>query len=268
MKKTDFTLLPKRKQLLYEQMARLYRAQEPQKHTDWVPFPEKMLDSKITLISVAGAHLKNQQPFTADENESDYDYREINTDFKKEDLALYPIDWDPSEAENDLNVVLPAERLILLQKEGLIGKIDDIIYSFSGCNRNRELLRKNIDKLINALKESQKDSDESLIENTGALIIPASAITSETACFIASQMEAKGISTAVLSLFYEQALILSPPRCAFINFPFGRPLGRAGHVTLHTAILRDTLRLFEKMKSPGLLINLNFIWSSGTIPDW
>jgi len=268
MRKTDFTFLPRRKQLLYEQMARLYRAQEPQKHTDWAPFPEKMLDSKITLISVAGAYLKNQQPFTADENESDYEYREINTGFNKEDLLLYPIDWDQSEAKKDLNVVIPAERLILLQKEGLIGKIDDKIYSFSGYNSNRKLLTKSVNKLINTLKESQKSDVASVVKNTGALIIPASALSSETACLIASQMEAKGISTAVLSLFYEQALVLSPPRCAFINFPFGRPIGKANHITLHTAVLRDTLRLFEKAKSPGLLINFNFIWSFGTIPDW
>ncbi len=268
MRKTNFTWLPKRKQLFYEQMARSYRALEPQKHTDWAPFTEKMIDSKITLISIAGAYLKNQKPFTVEENKSDYDYREINIDFKKEDLCLYPVDWEPSESEEDINVILPAERLILLQKEGLIGKIDDTTYSFSGYNSNRELLTKSIDKLINTLKQSQETDTGSVTANNGALIIPASALSSETACLIASQMESKGISTAVLSLFYEQALILSPPRCAFINFPFGRPIGKANHITLHTAVLRDTLRLFEKAKSPGLLINLNFIWSFGNIPDW
>jgi hypothetical protein len=63
-------------------------------------------------------------------------------------------------------------------------------------------------------------------------------------------------------------MILAPPRSAFINFPFGRILGKANHVTLHTAILRDTLRLFEKAKIPGEIFNLNFIWSCGKVPNW
>jgi len=37
---------------------------------------------------------------------------------------------------------------------------------------------------------------------------------------------------------------------------------------LHTAILRDTLRLFEKAKTPGEVICLSYIWSFGTVPNW
>jgi hypothetical protein len=81
-------------------------------------------------------------------------------------------------------------------------------------------------------------------------------------------LEKKELPTVILTTFYEQALALAPPRCAFINFPFGRPFGKANHVTLHTAILRDTLRLFEKAKTPGEVICLSYIWSFGTVPNW
>ncbi len=232
---------------------------EPTKNTEWVPFDKKLLESKIAFISVAGAYLKDQKPFAATEADSDYDFRTINIDFNPEELQFQPIDWEPSEVREDFNTVFPIERLILLQKEGLIGKLHDEIYSFSGYNAKRELLLKNVDKIARKLSSETTD---------GALIIPTSCMSSETACIIALRLEAKGISSVVLSHFYEQALILSPPRCAFIDFPFGRTLGKAKHITLHTAILRDTLRLFERAKSPGAVLSLNFIWSYEDVPDW
>ncbi|MBU0713522.1 hypothetical protein KJ762_08380 [bacterium] len=259
MKKTDFSFLPDKKQLHYEQMARSYRINERQKNTAWTNFEGKLIESKIALISVCGAYLKSEKAFTGGANEQNYAYQPIDINFDRDDLEFMALDWETSEVALDINVVLPIDRLVLLQKEGLIGKINDNLFSFSGVNENRDLLDKSIKKLIKELKKE---------ECHGALIIPCSAKTAETACLIASQVEAAKISTALLTPFYEQALIMSPPRCAFINFPFGRVLGKSKHVTLHTAILRDTLRLFEKAKVPGDILNLNFIWSYEKIPNW
>lgn len=259
MRETNFSFLPNSKKLIYGQIARSYREREPQIGSAWTPFTKRLIKSKIALISVVGGYLKSQKPFTKKGKISDYEFREINTNFDKKHLRFFPLDWEPSEAKKDFNVVLPIERLVLLQKEGMIDKIDDTVYSFSGHNENRELIKKSIDKLIQLLKKSEVD---------GTLIVPTSAKTGETSGIIASQIEKKGISTVTLSLFYEQALFLSPPRCAFINFPFGRTFGTANQITLHMAILRDALRLFEKVKSPNSLITFNYIWPNGTIPNW
>ncbi len=259
MKKTDFSYLPEKKRLLYEQIARSYRIRERQKNLAWTPFEAKLIDSKIAFISLCGAYLKSGKPFTRESQESNYTYRSIDINFDRADLAFCALDWETSELQQDINVVLPIDRLVLLQKEGLIGKVNENFYSFLGVNDERELLDKAIKKLVKQLK-----SDDCV----GVLIIPCSARTAETACLIANQLEASRLSTVMLTPFYEQALVMSPPRCAFINFPFGRILGKANHVTLHTAILRDTLRLFEKAKVPGEILNLNFIWSYGQIPDW
>jgi len=259
MKKTDFTFLPEKKQLLYEHMARSYRLQERRTEIPWTPFKEKLIESKIALISVCGAYLKDQKPFTGTEEDHNFSFREIDNDFDREELEFFPIDWEDSEVKEDINVILPVDRLVLLQKEGLIGKINDTFFSFSGANSKPAILSKSVKILVEKIKEA---------DCHGALIIPCSAKTAEIACIIANQIESNQISTSLLSPFYEQALILSPPRCAFINFPFGRILGKAKHVTLHTAILRDTLRRFEKAKVPGEVLSLNFIWSYGKIPNW
>ncbi|MFA4839703.1 MAG: glycine/sarcosine/betaine reductase selenoprotein B family protein [Candidatus Neomarinimicrobiota bacterium] len=257
MKKTDFSYLSERKKILYEQVARAYRSQDRQKHTDWVPFKERLIDSRIALISIAGAYTSDQKPFTVEGKEQDYEPREISLGVTKENLNFFPMDWEQSEAKKDFNVVLPIERLVLLQKEGRIGKIHDPIYSFSGHSANKKFLMKYVYRTVEKIKAA---------DNNGVLIVPCSPRTSETACLIASEIERRGISTVMLTLFYEQALIMAPPRCAFVNFPFGRPFGKADHVTLHTAIIRDTLRLFEKTKIPGEVLSLNFVWSFGEIP--
>lgn len=259
MRKTDFSFLPERKQLLYEQMARTYRTQERQKNTPFSRFEMRLLESKIAVVSIVGAYLADQKPFSGKGSEDDYHHRPLTIGFKREEVRFFPLDWEPSEANEDFNVVLPIERLILLQKEGFIGKIHETVYSFAGYNSNQRNLQRSTDKIITEMKKAAVN---------GCLILPCSAQTAETACTIANQIEKKEIPTVVLTPFYEQALVLAPPRSAFINFPFGRTFGQANHVTLQTAILRDTLRLFERVKTPAEIINLSFVWTFGSIPKW
>jgi len=257
MKKTDFSFYPKRKRFMYEQLARSYRSKPQKKQISLVPFPQKLLESKIAFISVAGIYLKDQTPFTQKEQESNYDTRQIPLGFDPADVRILALDWDASEAQKDINVVFPVQNLVLLQKEGLIGELHEVSFSFSGHHEQQDQLDQRINKVIQEIKEG---------ENNGVIVIPTSVATAETACLITRQIESAGIPTAMLTQFYEQALYHAPPRCAFINFPFGRPLGPANSVTLNTAILRDLLNLFEKVKVPGEILNLNFIWSYGEVP--
>ncbi len=257
MRKTDFNFLNPTKRLMYEQLSRSYKMKEPLKTTSWTPFPNKLLESTITLVTVAGAYLNNQEPFTNEGKKSDYKFREIPLNFDPADLRFFAPDWNIDEAKEDYNVVFPLGRLILLQKEGKIGKLTDNSYSFSGICDDEKMFTSSVKSLVNKLQENKSE---------GALIIPTSYMTGEAACKMAAIIEKNKISTAVLSPFYEQTAFFAPPRSAFINFPFGRLLGKANHITLQTAILRDVLRLFEKSKNPGEILNLNYIWSFEEVP--
>ena len=237
-------------------MSRIYREKTPLKEIPWTPFEEKLLDSKIALITVGGITEKTDEPFGDKDKKENYGPKEINIKAQTEDLQYTAIDWNPEEAIKDANVIFPAQHLVLHQKEGVIGKLNDIAYSFSGFHEKESVLKEGVAKVITALKNN---------ENQGVLIIPISPMSSEAACQIARQIEENGVSTVLLTPFYEQALIYSPPRCAFINFPFGRVLGAANKVTLQTAVLRELLKLFEKLKIPGEILNLNFIWPFGEV---
>ena len=256
MRKTDFSYYSRVKQYTYEQMARVYREETPHKDIPWTPFEDKLIESKIALITVAGASEKTDTPFNDKDKKENYDAKEISIKAKTEDIQYMTMDWNSSEVEKDASVIFPAEHLVLMQKEGIIGKLNDISYSFTGFHEKQSILQDSVNNVIQSLKEN---------ENQGALIIPVSPLTSEAACKIAKQIEKSGISTVMLTPFYEQALVYSPPRCAFINFPFGRVFGPAKNITLQTAVLRELLKLFEKLKIPGEILNLNFIWSFGEV---
>lgn len=256
MRKTEFSFYSRIKRYTYEQMARNYREETPQKDIPWAPFEEKLLDSKIALISVGGVTPKDEEPFGEKDKKENYGPREVSIKSKTGDVQFTAIDWDPSEAEKDINTIFPSEHLVLLQKEGIIGKLNKVAYSFSGFHDKEPAFQDATKETIQNLKDN---------ENQGALIIPVSPLTSEAACKLAKEIEKAGISTILLTPFYEQALIYSPPRCAFVNFPFGRIFGPAKKVTLQTAILRELLKLFEKLKIPGEILNLNFIWSYGEV---
>jgi len=256
MKKTDFSFYDKGKQLYYEQLARSFRGRELQKPDYWMPFEKDIEEAKIAFVSVAEAYLDDQEPFTEEGKDSDYDFRKIDSDYEEEDLNFLGSDWDTSEAEEDPNVIFPIKNLVLLQKEGVIGEVDNTVYSFSGHHEDAEALQESIETVIEELKEKEVDA---------AIVVPASVDTCEVAWEVCNELEGSEISTAMLHVFYEQLLNKPAPRTAYINFPFGRPFGPADSRMLNTAILRDILRLFEKNKRPARILSLNYIWSWGDV---
>ncbi|MCF7741271.1 MAG: glycine/betaine/sarcosine/D-proline family reductase selenoprotein B [Candidatus Marinimicrobia bacterium] len=257
MKKTDFSFYKKGKQLYYEQLARAYRSKGLVKPEHWTPFKEDLEETRIAFISVAGAYTDDQEPFTEEGKKEDHQYREVDAEYDKEKINFLGLDWDTTEAQKDPKVVFPVKNLVLLQKEGVIGYVHKTAYSFSGHDEDEKELDKSIKKMIEDLEENEIDA---------AIVIPASVQTGEVAWKISNQVEGASISTAMISMFYEQLLQKPAPRCAYVNFPFGRPFGPANSITLNTAILRDILRLFEKSKRPAQVMSLNYVWSWGKVP--
>ncbi|UCE55536.1 MAG: hypothetical protein JSV31_08855 [Desulfobacterales bacterium] len=56
------------------------------------------------------------------------------------------------------------------------------------------------------------------------------------------------------------------PRNVFINFPLGRPCGKANDPELQTQILKDTLSYLAEAKIPGEIADLPYEWDEPF--DW
>ncbi len=74
----------------------------------------------------------DQEPFNMDDPDGDLTYREIDGKKPLTSLMITHDYYDHADADKDMNIVFPIERIREFEKHGIIGKVADIHYSFMG----------------------------------------------------------------------------------------------------------------------------------------
>ena len=77
----------------------------------WTPFTKDLSRCKVALVTTAGVHLKSQTPFDMDDEEGDCTFREIPSDVSTGELMITHKYYDHLDADKDINIVFPIERL-------------------------------------------------------------------------------------------------------------------------------------------------------------
>lgn len=98
----------------------------------WTPLTKPVRESTIALVTTAGVHLTGQPPFDMDDPDGDPTFREIPLDAPRATWTITHKYYDHSAADQDLNVVLPIDRLRELADERRIGGIGPFAYGFMG----------------------------------------------------------------------------------------------------------------------------------------
>lgn len=100
----------------------------------WAPFSKELSQSRVSLVSSAGLHLKGDKPFSG----GDPTYRIIPSDSNAGDIidSHVSIGFDRTGVYRDLNVAFPIDRLRELDQEGVIGSLAQDHYSFMGAQRD------------------------------------------------------------------------------------------------------------------------------------
>src|SRR3989337_677026 len=98
----------------------------------WAPVTKPVKDCKIAIVTTAGVHLKNQKPFDMHDPHGDPTYREIPKDTSKEELIITHDYYDHKDADKDINVVFPIDRLKEMKAKGEIREIAEINYGLMG----------------------------------------------------------------------------------------------------------------------------------------
>jgi D-proline reductase (dithiol) PrdB len=106
--------------------------------TPWSPFHKPLSQAKISLVTSAGLHLRDDKPFIGDSKGGDTSYRVIPSAAKAADIlqSHVSIGFDHTAIMRDLNVTLPTNRVRELVDKGLIGSLAANYYSFMGALRN------------------------------------------------------------------------------------------------------------------------------------
>src|SRR5512135_671308 len=111
---------------------RLTASYDPWKSLDipWTPVEKALDKSTIAIVTTAGVHHKDQEPFNMKDREGDPSYRIIDLRRPHSSLMITHDYYDHADADRDINIVFPIERLKELEKEGHIGCVADRHYGF------------------------------------------------------------------------------------------------------------------------------------------
>ena len=98
----------------------------------WTPLRKPLIDCRVALVSTAGAHLRTQAPFDMRNPLGDPSFRDIPAAVAPEDLTITHDYYDHRDADRDINIVFPWQRLRELARQGLVGAVSPVHIGFMG----------------------------------------------------------------------------------------------------------------------------------------
>lgn len=98
----------------------------------WSPLTKPLNTARVALVTTAGVHIKGQTPFDMVDKNGDPSWRPLPSSAPMGDYMITHDYYDHADADRDINIVFPIERLRELKEEGLIGSLAAVNYGFMG----------------------------------------------------------------------------------------------------------------------------------------
>ncbi|HEX8459622.1 MAG TPA: glycine/sarcosine/betaine reductase selenoprotein B family protein [Pyrinomonadaceae bacterium] len=87
----------------------------------FTPFERELARSNIALVTAAGVHLRDQEPFNIADELGDLGFRIIPPEAAAAQLMVTHHHYDHTDADADINVVFPLDVLRELETDKVIG---------------------------------------------------------------------------------------------------------------------------------------------------
>jgi D-proline reductase (dithiol) PrdB len=107
--------------------------------TPWTPLAKAAKRCRLALVTTGGVHLEVQRPFDMMDPDGDPTFREIPAHTSPRDLRITHDYYDHTDADRDINVVFPLERVRELETLGEIGAVNPRHFSFMGHIKNAHI---------------------------------------------------------------------------------------------------------------------------------
>jgi D-proline reductase (dithiol) PrdB len=104
----------------------------------WTPFTKPLAEARIALVTTAGINLRGVEPPFDYDREWDHPmwgdptYRTFPRDVQQEQVQTGHLHINNDDIDRDFNVVLPLDRMKLLEAAGVIGSLAPRNFSFMG----------------------------------------------------------------------------------------------------------------------------------------
>jgi D-proline reductase (dithiol) PrdB len=130
----------------------------------WTPLPGALKDLTFSIVTSAGINHKSDPPFDMErekENPKDGDpsYRAIPRNTKSCDIDVNHLHINTDYIREDINVILPLERMTEFEEEGIIGRLAPTSYSFYGFQLESDaFLRTAISLMADQMTEEEVEA--------------------------------------------------------------------------------------------------------------
>ena len=137
--------------------------------SDFVPLAhlrQPLSEVRLTLISSCGVHSNGDPPLDVCHPFGDFRFRRVPSSARHEDLIIHQLKYPHDDADLDINVIFPIERLQELAAEGLLGGLTTNFFSFIGYNMDPERFERTVAHGVADAVAMEEEAD-------AALLVPA-----------------------------------------------------------------------------------------------
>lgn len=130
----------------------------------WTPLSRPLSEATVTLVTSAGISPKTEPPFDMEREKQeptwgDRSFRAIPHDTRENDITVNHLHINTQYILEDINVMLPLERMKELELEGRIGRLAPTAYSFYGFQwQNSDFVSEAIEPMSRRMKEEGVDA--------------------------------------------------------------------------------------------------------------
>ncbi len=125
----------------------------------WTPISKPLSQITLSLVTSAGVSLKSDPPFDMEREKreplwGDRSFRKIPRGTTEKDVDVHHLHINTNWIKQDINVILPLQRMEEFEKEGVIGRLAPTAYSFYGFQwQNTDFLKEAIEPISILMKE-------------------------------------------------------------------------------------------------------------------
>jgi len=122
-----------------------------------------LAESRLALVSSCGVHLKSEKPLDVCHPFGDFRFIRVPSVAKHDDLIIHQLKYPHDDADLDINVIFPIERLQELCQEGLLGGLTPNFFSFIGYNMDPDKFERTVAAGIAEAVVVQESADCALL---------------------------------------------------------------------------------------------------------
>ena len=152
--------------------------------------------------------------------------------------------YDATAVQQDRNAQIPIERLLEYEANAVIGRLNEVWWSFNGFIPNARLVAETLaPQMIERLHRYGAQA---------ALLVPASRLCHQSTAILARAIEQTGIPTMMISVEKGLTETVRPPRGAYYSGDFGSVVGKPNFKEYQLRILDEAIRWIETFDQPGV----------------